>query len=245
MRPFFSYYGAKYTASAHLGPPRRDLVIEPFAGSACYSTRWNVRRARLYDVSPDICALWDFLIHASDRDIRSIPDSFDDIDDVMELPLGPQLLVRFWVSKGRAEPTGALSPWYFKWRNSRDCRVWGPSVKARILSQKARISEWTIEQACYRDIPIESAHWHVDPPYNNFAGSRYPHSDLDFDDLAKWCRSLPGSVDVCENSGARWLPFEDLCKVVTSRGRKSGAISRESVWRSDPAPTAPQSMGAG
>jgi len=82
MKPFFSYYGAKYTASSYLGPPRYPVVVEPFAGSACYSTRWNVHQAKLYDVSFDICDLWDFLIHSSESDIMSIPDKFENMDQV-------------------------------------------------------------------------------------------------------------------------------------------------------------------
>ena len=231
MRPFFSYYGAKYTGAAHYGPPRSDLVVEPFAGSACYSTRWDVPVARLYDVSPDICALWDWLIHCSDTDVAAIPDAFDDFDQVERLPLGPRNLVGFWVAKGRAEPSRQLSPWYFQYRNSRDCRVWGPQVKARIIRQKPGIERWSIDQASYSSVPLVEAHWHVDPPYSNRAGSRYPHSDIDFGRLADWCRNLPGEVDVCENVGANWLPFEPLYEVVSTRGRRSGNRSQEAVWR--------------
>lgn len=230
MRPFFSYYGAKYTMAKHYGAPRYDRVIEPFAGSACYSCYWNVERAELRDASPDICDLWDFLIKCSETDIADIPDSFEDFGQVDRLARGPQLLVRFWVAKGRAEPTQVLSPWYFKYRNATDCRVWGPAVKARIIAQKPLISRWTIEQGSYEGADTSrAAHWHVDPPYNNTAGSRYPHSQIDFVRLAQWCRSLPGHVDVCENVGADWLEFEPLHSVVTSRGRRSGARSHEAV----------------
>jgi hypothetical protein len=231
MKPFFSYYGAKYTASAYLGKPRRDLVIEPFAGSAGYATRWNARHVRLYDVSLDICNLWDFLIRCSDRDIMAIPDQFHDIGDVMSLPIGAQMLVRFWIAKGRAEPSGAISPWYHQWRSATDCRVWSVAVKHRIIKQKPLIQGWTIDNLSWDKIPIVEAHWHIDPPYNNGPGSRYPHSNVDFPALAVWCRDLPGAVDVCENEGATWLDFEPLCEIVSSRGRRSGAVSKEVVWR--------------
>lgn len=237
MKPFFSYYGAKWTVARHLGPPRREVVVEPFAGSAAYSTRWNVREARLYDVSADIVALWDWLIHGSERDVMSIPDAFDDIDDVLVLPLGPSLLVRWWVAKGRAEPSGALSPWYFQYRNDRDCKVWGPMVKRRIVEQKPLIARWTIEQMSYADVPNIDAHWHVDPPYAGTPGRRYPHADVDFAHLAEWCRTRIGTVDVCENVGASWLPFVGLCNVVSSRGRRDGHRSAEAVCR-DPGATA-------
>lgn len=231
MRPFFSYYGAKYTGAKYYGPPRARIVIEPFAGSACYATRWNVEQAKLYDVSEPICALWDWLIHCSLADVEALPDRFEHFDQVEALPVGAKTLVQFWVAKGRAEPSGRLSPWYFQYRNALDCRVWGPAVKRRLLDQKPLIAAWTIAQLSYEKIPLIEAHWHVDPPYDNEAGSRYPNSEVNFVHLADWCRTLPGEVDVCENVGATWLPFEPLYDVVSTRGRRSGAYSQEAVWR--------------
>lgn len=231
MRPFFSYYGAKWTAARYLGPPRRDIVIEPFAGSAAYSTRWDVREAHLYDVNSNIVELWDWLIHGSERDVLSIPDTFNDIADVMALPNGPQMLVRFWVSKGRAEPSKVLSPWYLQHRNDFDCKVWGPQVKRRIIEQKPRITRWTVQQASYADIPNINAHWHIDPPYSGSPGRRYTYSNIDYTHLSEWCRSRIGTVDVCENVGATWLPFVPLCSVVSTRGRRHGGISEEAIFR--------------
>lgn len=233
MRPFFSYYGAKFTVAKYAGAPRRDLVIEPFAGSAAYATRYAPRRAALYDLSPEICDLWDWLIHCSEADVRGIPDAFDGFDEVARLPRGPNLLVRFWVSKGRAEPSNVLSPWYFKYRNNRDCKVWGPAVKARIILQKPAIARWTVDNLPYWKVPVREAHWHIDPPYKNKAGSRYPFSSIDYGHLGSWCQRLPGAVDVFENEGAAWLPFVPLCNVETTRGKRSGVISREVIARID------------
>jgi hypothetical protein len=230
MRPFFSYYGSKWTGAKHYGAPRHDLVIEPFAGSASYSTRWECKSVKLYDISQDICDLWSWLIGCSADDISRIPDAFENYAQVFALDRGPQLLARFWISKGRAEPSGTLSPWYFQWRGESDCRVWGPAVKRRIIEQKPIIERWTVERKAWWEIDVEAAHWHIDPPYNNDAGRRYPNSSLSFSSLAAWCRGLPGHVDVCENVGADWLPFEPLYEVVTSRGRRSGAVSKEAVW---------------
>lgn len=231
VRPFFSYYGAKYTVAKYVGAPRRDLVIEPFAGSAAYSTRYVPNRVALYDISENICTLWDWLIKCTDADVRAIPDFFNSYDEVARLSPGANMLVRFWISKGRAEPSGALSPWYFQYRNGHDCRVWGPAVKARILKQKPYIVNWTCDNLPYWQIPVQEAHWHVDPPYNNEAGSRYPFSNVDYEHLANWCKNIPGTVDVFENDGATWLPFRPLCDVVTSRGRRSGAVSKEVIAR--------------
>lgn len=230
MRPFFSYYGSKWTGAKHYGPPRHELVIEPFAGSACYSTRWDAPNVRLYDLSTDVCDLWDFLINCSCADIESIQDSFDTDDEFLSLPRPARLLCGFWVSKGRAQASRNLSPWYFTYRDCNDCKVWGPAVKARIIAQKPRIAGWSIDCMSWDKIPLNEAHWHVDPPYNNLPGSRYPHSNLDYNALADWCQGLPGHVDVCENEGADWLPFKPLYQVVSCRGRRSGAVSKEVVW---------------
>jgi hypothetical protein len=135
------------------------------------------------------------------------------------------------VSKGRAEPSGVLSPWYFRYRNERDCKVWGGPVKARIIKQKPHIACWTVDCAPYWGVPLREAHWHVDPPYNNEAGSRYPFAAIDYSHLASWCRKLPGVVDVFENGGASWLPFLPLCNVETTRGKRSGVVSREVIAR--------------
>jgi len=231
VKPFFSYYGAKYIGAKYYGKPRRDLVIEPFAGSACYATRWNARNVRLYDVSPDICDLWDFLINASVNDIEKIPDSFVTDEEFLSLERGPRLLCSFWIAKGRAQPSQKLSPWYFRYNQSHDCRVWGPQVKARIINQKPLIANWTVDQLSWEKVPVEEAHWHIDPPYSGAPGRKYPHDSVDFPALAEWCRSLPGSVDVCENVGADWLPFDPLFEVVSTRGRREGSYSSEAVWR--------------
>lgn len=231
MRPFFSYYGAKYTGAKHYGPPRTRIVIEPFAGSACYSTFWEARHVRLYDKSEDVCDLWDFLINCSCDDIEAIPDTFYHNDQFLNLPRHQRLLCAFWVSKGRAEPSQTLSPWYHQYKNDSDCKVWGRAVKNRIISQKPKISKWSIENTSYEKIPLIDAHWHVDPPYRNVPGSRYPHSDIDYIHLADWVKGLPGDVDVCENEGASWLDFDSLYQSPTTRGKRSRKVSKEVLFR--------------
>ena len=38
--------------------------------------------------------------------------------------------------------------------------------------------------------------------------------DIDYARLADWCRALPGTVDVCENVGADWLPFQLVLQIL-------------------------------
>jgi hypothetical protein len=73
MRPFFSYYGGKWRMAHVYGPPQFPIVVEPFAGSAGYSTRWNVKCAHLYDMNARIAAIWEYLISATKEDIAALP----------------------------------------------------------------------------------------------------------------------------------------------------------------------------
>ena len=233
----------------HHGPPRRGLVIEPFAGSACYSLRWEAPKVRLYDLSEDVCAVWDWLINCSEADVRAVPSSFTDSDQWRELPDGPRQAV-FWNVKYAVTTLDRNLPeWYLlfcrtgertgplrkndryadgRFRDNQSQRCWGDRMKARIVEAKPLIADWTVECMSYEGIPLDEAHWFVDPPYQGPPGRAYAHSEIDFPRLGEWCRNLPGAVDVCENEGADWLPFEPLYTThAASRGKKSTEV----VWR--------------
>jgi hypothetical protein len=47
MKPLFLLYGGKHNLANRLGPPQREHVIEPFAGSAGYSCFWEPRKVTL------------------------------------------------------------------------------------------------------------------------------------------------------------------------------------------------------
>ena len=241
MRPFFSYYGAKNRSARHFGPPRRDLVIEPFAGSAGYSVYWTAPRVRLYDLNEEAVAAWDWLINCSEDDVRAIPDKFYSNEEWWALPHGPRRVVDWNIHFGLPHRLTKLQGWYLTLMNTGertgrlikqpDARFWDRSVKERIIANKKFIREWTIELLDYRDIPIgDDAHYFVDPPYQGPPERHYTHHKIDYPELAEWCRSLPGAVDVCENEGADWLPFQPLFSQSTIRGEKKSA---EVVWRND------------
>lgn len=230
MRPFFSYYGAKFTGAKHYGAPRRSVVVEPFAGSACYSTYYSVENAILIDKCERICAIWDFLINASPLEIMGIPTRFEDDSEISKLPYEQRMLVGFWIGKGRAEPARSLSSWYFKYRDEPSCMVWSLPVQIRIARQMPLIRNWQIINGSYTDAPNLDAHYHIDPPYIGEPGRRYKEHRIDYLNLAAWVLSLRGTVDVCENQGASWLPFRPLYQVHSSRSRTHGAVSKEVVY---------------
>ncbi len=217
---FFSYYGSKWYAAKHLGKPMLDLVIEPFAGSACYATYWEHPRVNLYDVDENICELWDFLIHCSADDIRIIPDRFANEEEFKALPDLQRLLTGFWVGYGRVKPANKPSPWYYK-QAQKDIRTWGPSAKAMIIRQKPLIKNWTIDRLSYEQIPNQRAHWHIDPPYSGKAGRAYVYDRIDYAHLAAWCKSREGMVQVCENEGADWLPFSNPYEIYSAASSRT------------------------
>jgi len=233
MRPFFSYYGSRWSVSKLYGEPTSDIVVEPFCGSAGYSTRWEPERAVLTDLSSDICAIWTWLIAATPDSVFDLPEAFENINEIKELPEGARQLVLFWVNKGRAEAGSSISPWYFEYRGDGGCRVWGRQVQERIASQVDKIRNWEIHQGQYFRSPRPpDAHYHVDPPFKSNAGSRYPCSVPDYDSLADWCRGLPGYVQVCERSDADWLPFQTIGSSETTRGKRSDTRFSEGSWTS-------------
>ena len=235
MRKLFSYYGSKWKGANRYGPPRRDLLIEPFAGSACYATYYEHPNVKLYDLNEDVCAAWDWLIKCSDDDVRNVPNEFKTTEEWLALPDGPKQVV-FWNIAYADKIIGkTLRTWYLRFVNgkpvdSMPAIYWNERVKQDIINAKRIINNWTIERKSYADIDTPEAHYFVDPPYQGKPGRAYKHNEIDFAHLAEWCRSLPGAVDVCENKGADWLPFRPLYSMSATNGYKQ---SVEVVWRND------------
>jgi len=101
------------------------------------------------------------------------------------------------------------------------------------------IRHWSAECCSYLDLPTDvEATWFIDPPYQGVKYGSYKHDykAIDYQQLAAWCRSLPGQVIVCEQLGADWLPFRDCCEVSGMRGKMrgvAGAKSQEMIWTND------------
>lgn len=229
MRPFFSYYGAKYRAADRYPRPRYPVVIEPFAGSAGYSTRHRAETAVLYDTSPHVGELWQYLVSATEAAILSLPDlepgqSVDEVD----VPDGARSLIGFWINKGAAAPRKRASAWMRS--GIRPNSFWGPAIRQRIASQLNGIRAWRPRTASYLESPDVEATWFIDPPYQGAAGRHYPHSDIDYGELARWTLSRRGQVIVCEAEHATWLPFKFLADVKANAGRGRSRVSREMVF---------------
>ena len=231
MRPFFQYYGSKWQMAAAYGPPRTDTVFEPFAGSACYSTFWEPPKVLLYDIDSEICMLWNYLIHCSPEEISAIPATFETVEEIDELGPPVSTLVRRWIWFAETTEGRKSLRFHKKYRKPTNACTWTAAARSRIVAQLPKIRHWKIEQRDYRDIPNIEAHWHIYPPYNCKEGRLYRHGakDIDFEQLASWCKDREGTADVCEKEGAAWLPFTPL-KTQVNSWRSS---FREVVWRSN------------
>jgi hypothetical protein len=106
MQPFFLYYGGKWRLAERLGPPQRDHVIEPFAGSAGYSCFWEPKKVTLIERDPVVHSVWKFLQKASPSELSS---------DVDELPSRvcqeAKSLIGFWFNHGLPSPAVRRSNW--------------------------------------------------------------------------------------------------------------------------------------
>lgn len=224
MRPLFPYYGSKWRDARRYGAPRGDLVVEPFAGSAGYSTFYAPRRVVLLDTDPYIVGVWQYLIRVTAAEVLALPDldvgqSVDDLD----VPQEARWLIGYWLNRGSAQPKKTKTA--YSARTERQQLVWSQRARERIAREVEGVRHWEVRQADYREAPITAdATYFVDPPYGD-KGRYYRHNAVDLPALGDWCRQLPGRVVVCEQVGATWLPFMPLASIKSSKGR-----SAEAVW---------------
>lgn len=165
--------GSKWRLAKQYGPPQTDLVIEPFAGAACYSLFWNVPKAILYDLNPVIAGIWSYLIRAKESEIQSLPIDFETVDELVEIPQEARWLIGFWITKGNTRPNKSRSAWAREYRNSGDCKVWGEAVRVRLASQVSKIRNWEVYCSDYRNSPNVTADWFIDPPYCENKGATW------------------------------------------------------------------------
>lgn len=202
LRPFFSYFGGKWTLAPKYPPPMNAVIVEPFAGSAGYATRYADREVILVERVPELAALWRWLVRVSVDEVLALPLDVDRADDFCA---EAQSLIGFWCARGRTRPAKtARSKWFTsgKWPSS----FWGEYARARIAEQVQRIRHWRVIEGDYSAAPDIEATWFIDPPY---AGARHYLARVDdYGALGAWCRARRGLVITCEQQGADWLPFE-------------------------------------
>lgn len=234
LKPFFSYFGSKYRVSKKYPVPTKEVLIEPFAGSACYSLHYPHKQVKLFDKYEVICSIWDYLIHVKESEILALPILKDDDHiDAFNIPQEARNLIGFWLATGHTSPSKKLSGFsrihskagklMYKdgyARHTMPHKSWSEAQKNIIASQVNYIRHWRISHTSYENIPNEDATWFIDPPYQK-AGKNYKESskNIDFNHLSEWCRERQGEVIVCENLGADWLPFKEFQNLRSTIGK--------------------------
>jgi len=214
----FSYYGSKSKIVDYYPPPKHKKIIEPFAGSARYSLKYWQNDVLLVDKYPIVVEVWNYLKNASEHDIYGLPklEKGDSINNYHYLSKVEQDFLGFLVcagSSGGRRNVGSMK---------------GINVEAdlkRISKNLFRIKHWEIKLGSYEEIENVEATWFIDPPYQ-FGGHEYKCSNkqIDFKNLAEWCKSRNGQVIVCENTKADWLPFKPMIEMQGTMFKTTEAI---------------------
>ena len=113
-------------------------------------------------------------------------------------------LLGFFVRRGDAHPGYKISKWAAD--GSMNNRL------NKLINILPEIKHWKIYFGDYRKLPNIEATWFIDPPYQH-GGKRYKIHDINYEELAEWCKTRNGQVIVCENSKANWMDFTPLKKL--------------------------------
>ena len=183
MRPFWTYYGGKWRAAPRYPQPVYGTIIEPFAGAAGYSLRYQDRNVVLVEKNPKVAASWRYLLRVQASEVRALPlmqpgQTVDDLSVCDEA----RWLIGWWLNKGSTSPCKSPSAWMRA--GDHKSSFWGEEVRERIASQVDRIRHWRLIEGDYTDAPDVEATWFVDPPYIG-AGKHYPSKVPDFSQLAE------------------------------------------------------------
>lgn len=234
LRPFWSYYGSRFRLVPSYPRPLHRRIVEPFAGAAAYSLHYPDREVVLCDLDPLIAGIWQYLISVGEKEILSLPDVVEHVDEIGRVPQEARWLVGFWLGRCRSTPRLTVGSWMSTESAERPGCFWGRAARERIASQLQHIRHWRVRCADFRAMSDEgSATWFIDPPFRGKAGRRYRKGStaIDFEQLGQWCRERPGQVLVCEQLGAGWLPFADAAK-----GRGMSGERPTLMWSNAPLP---------
>jgi len=222
----WSYYGSKSKIAKLYPPPKYDLIIEPFAGAAWYSVLHRNKNVLLNEKYKIIYDIWDWLINHAASELILNNSNFYVGEDISQINLQKphKDLIGFCINRGSIAPKNIVQKW--------SCQVkakpnWASTTNyqlKRIANLLPEIKHWKIQFGDYKDLPDIKVTWFIDPPYQ-FGGEHYAINDINYVELAQWCKERKGQVIVCENNKANWLPFTFLANITGQKVKSS-----EIVW---------------
>lgn len=232
LSPFFSFFGSKHRLAPLYPAPSYDSIIEPFAGSACYSLLYPHLNVSLYDIDQYVLATWEYLIKVRETEILNLP-LLEVGQSTIDLPIcgEAKYLIGWWLGKGGSSPRKKITDneWTRKYFDGTNCSYWGSGVRQRISEQLKYIRHWKIQRCSFERLPPREATWFIDPPYQG-PGDSYHHGSVDHDLLGDLCRNrYTGQIIACEQEGADWLPFRYL-KNTPSNNSNGRRRTTEVFW---------------
>lgn len=200
-----SFYGAKKRLASLYPEPLLDVIIEPFCGSAAYSLygdRWQ-KAIFLYDIDPRIVTVWDYLISATETDIKDLPmfGKGTCLDEFQQLSQPEKWFLGYMISAATRNPK----------KTATEKTNWNEKSQKRIAENIFKVHHWKVALSDFRKIPNQKATWFVDPPYQE-AGKWYDFrlKNTEYTELRHFVEEREGQIIVCENIIAEWLDFSPL-----------------------------------
>lgn len=201
----FSYYGSKSKLVNYYPKPTKDLIIEPFAGSARYALKYWDNDVILNEKYETVYNIWKWLQKCNENDILKLPTPKpkEDIRDY-KLSIDELNFMGFLINRGSVSPKNKVGKFSDGLLNT----------LKRVASNLHKIKHWDIRLGCYTELENKDATWFIDPPYQ-FGGEHYKESSLNinFSNLKEWIFSRNGEIIVCENTKADWMEFKPLKKI--------------------------------
>jgi hypothetical protein len=195
MLPFFKFNGSRFNIAGYYPKPE-GVVCEPFAGSASYSVKNNVKISVLVDSDKYICDIWEYLINVSEPDFLNLPSLQCGQDlDKLDISDGAKKYLSYWAGNGE--------------RSNIVCSrcQWNDQRKKEIAVQLSNIRNWVVINGDWSDSPNSDTTF-IDPP----SKVKDKNSDIDYHSLSKWVRRRGGLVILTEYFGSRWFMWNGIYK---------------------------------
>ena len=230
LKAFFTYFGGKHTLVEKYPDPKWSTIVECFAGSAGYSTRFYNRKVMLYDVNPRVFGTWDYLIKSSPSDIMALPIDFEDVRE-LTVCQEAKWLIGWWLGAGNFEPRNRKTPW--SKLPGKERQSWGEAIRLRLARQSALIKHWKVFNEGYDSAPDIKATWFIDPPYQR-SGTRYTFHSLNYTFLSHWFKRRKGQIICCGQDGDNWANFTHLYTSAAITNTGGGArTTKEMIYTND------------
>jgi len=226
----FPYFGGKKRLCKEYPKPKYNMIIEPFGGSAGYSIFHEYKNVILCEKFEPIRELWKYLINKCTPERIMQFKTYRPGDNVRKedpngKPYNEHELLLLYMHAFRFNGGQKKLKYPFSFTNT----MFVEKTKKRLAKKLSIIKEWRVLDD-FKNAPDIKATWFIDPPYHK-AGELYKENKVNFKFLGQWCKKRKGQVIVCEQLGAKWLPFDKLksYKALTVRGQTKRKV--EVVWK--------------